>query len=101
MKWRMATLLLVLALLALVPFTSLADKPIKVDSQGVEIEWRDRGCTTIQDGQLLTSDGNVITTGFDQWGYNYQVHMFNGTYCDAYHVAAWCKPWKDVELSMK
>jgi len=42
------------------------------------------GCTTIQDGTLLTSDGRVITTGYDEWGYNYQAHMFNGMYCD-YH----------------
>lgn len=37
-------------------------------------------CTTIQDGTLLTSGGDVITTGFDKWGYNYQAHLFNGFY---------------------
>jgi hypothetical protein len=58
-------------------------------------------CTTIQDGTLLTSDGDVITTGYDEWGYNYQAHMFNGTYCDAYRDAAWCQPYADVELMMK
>lgn len=59
------------------------------------------GCTTIQDGTLLTSDGRVITTGYDEWGYNYQAHIFNGGYCDAYRDAAWCQEWKDVNLSMK
>jgi len=59
------------------------------------------GCTTIQDGTLLTSDGEVITAGYDQWGYNYQAHMFNGYYCDAYRDASWCQPWKDVKLMMK
>jgi len=47
-------------------------------------------CTTIQDGTLQTTDGRVIETGYDQWGYNYQAHIFNGKYCDAYRNAAWC-----------
>ena len=58
-------------------------------------------CTTIQDGTLLASDGSTITTGFDDWGYNYQAHMFNGGYCDSYRDAAWCQPYKDVDLLMK
>lgn len=61
----------------------------------------DGDCTTIQDGTLLTSDGKVITTGYDQWGYNYQAHMFNGGYCDAYRNADWCQPYKDIDLIMK
>lgn len=59
------------------------------------------GCTTIQSGELLTSGDEVITTGYDEWGYNYQGHMFNGGYCDAYRDAAWCQEWKDVGLMMK
>lgn len=59
------------------------------------------GCVTIQDGTLLTTDGRVITTGYDEWGYNYGAHMFNGTYCDAYQNADWCQEWVDVELMMK
>ena len=58
-------------------------------------------CTTIQSGELLTSDGEVITTGYDKWGYNYQAKIFNGSYCDAYRDADWCQPWKDVKLTMK
>jgi hypothetical protein len=58
-------------------------------------------CTTIQQGTLLTSDGNVIETGFDQWGYNYQAHMFNGQYCDAYRNASWCQPYANDDLLMK
>ena len=58
-------------------------------------------CTTIQDGILLTSEGKVITTGYDEWGYDYQAHMFNGGYCDAYRDAAWCQPYKDIQLIMK
>ena len=58
-------------------------------------------CTTIQDGVLLTSVNTPITTGYDEWGYNYQAHIFNGLYCDSYRDAAWCQPYKDVELEMK
>ena len=58
-------------------------------------------CTTIQSGELEASDGSVIETGFDTWGYNYQGHMFSGGYCDSYRDAAWCQPYKDVELLMK
>jgi hypothetical protein len=58
-------------------------------------------CATIQSGTLKTSDGSVITTGFDKWGYNYQARMFNGGYCDAYRDASWCQPWKDDHLAMK
>ena len=58
-------------------------------------------CTTIQDGSLLTSAGDIVTTGYDDWGYNYQGHMFNGGYCDAYRDAAWCQPYADTDLMMK
>lgn len=58
-------------------------------------------CTTIQSGLLKTSAGEVITPGFDQWGYNYQAQLFNGKYCDAYRNAAWCQPYKEDNLSMK
>jgi len=37
-------------------------------------------CTTIQDGTLVDSVGNPLALGFDQFGYNYQAHEFNGTY---------------------
>ena len=51
------------------------------------------------------ADGNVISfvgeTGFDEWGYNYNAHMFSGGYCDAYQDAAWCQPNKDDKLIMK
>lgn len=59
------------------------------------------GCTTIQSGTLLTSDGQVIKPGYDKWGYNYQAMIFNGKYCDAYRNAAWCQDYKDVNLQMK
>jgi hypothetical protein len=60
-----------------------------------------KDCTRIQDGTLLTSDGAVIVPGYDEWGYNYQAHIFNGYYCDAYHDAEWCWPDRNVRLTMK
>ena len=58
-------------------------------------------CNRIQDSTLVTTDGIIIETGYDDQGYNYQAHMFNGMYCDAYYDAAWCQPWTDVDLMMK
>lgn len=58
-------------------------------------------CTTIQDGTLLTSADDLIEPGYDDWGYNYQAHMFNGYYCDSYRDAAWCQEWADIDLMMK
>ncbi len=47
-------------------------------------ETLEKPCTTIQSGELLASDGSIIETGYDDWGYNYQARIFNGFYCDAY-----------------
>lgn len=58
-------------------------------------------CTTIISGEILDSAGGVIEPGYDQWGYNYQARLFNGTYCDAYRDAAWCQEYKDITLMMK
>lgn len=37
-------------------------------------------CAAIQDGTITDSAGNPIVLGYDQFGYNYQAHMFVGTY---------------------
>lgn len=58
-------------------------------------------CDTIQSGNILNSAGEVITTGFDVWGYNYEAHLFNGLYCESYRNAAWCAPYADINLEMK
>jgi hypothetical protein len=68
---------------------------------GIVCAGKPDACTTIQSGDLQTSDGFVITTGYDEWGYNYQAHLYNGMYCESYHNADWCLPWADVKLSMK
>ena len=40
------------------------------------------GCATIQDGTIYASTGELLTVGYDDFGYNYQAHMFIGRYCD-------------------
>jgi len=57
------------------------------------------GCTTIRSGELLASDGSVIQTGYDEFGYNYQAHLFNGRYCDCDRVVGGASC--DVDLVMK
>lgn len=56
-------------------------------------------CTNIQSGQILTSSGQVIEPGYDEFGYNYQALMFNGRYCDSDRVFG--GDYCDVSLSMK
>lgn len=57
------------------------------------------GCATIQDGGLLDVAGNLIFVGYDQFGYNYQSHMFNGRYCDSDRIIG--GDYCDVDLIMK
>lgn len=35
-------------------------------------------CATISGGTITDKNGAPITTGYDQYGYNYQSHIFNG-----------------------
>jgi len=103
---RNIILIVTLTLLVSVVFTGCeaTENPISTQQSeqiaGIDLA-KKSGCTTIQSGELITSDGMVIETGYDQWGYNYQAHMFNGGYCDAYRDADWCQPWADVNLMMK
>jgi hypothetical protein len=62
---------------------------------------KNMSCTTIQSGELIDSAGNILTVGYDMWGYNYQARLFNGKYCDSYRDAAWCQPYAEDNLSMK
>lgn len=85
-------------------------------------------CTTIQDGVVEYSAGHYlagepIPTGYDIFGYNYQAHMFKGSYANVYLGAAgyppyegdtdaylaenpgaashWAWPYRDIDLLMK
>jgi hypothetical protein len=37
-------------------------------------------CAKIKSGSIIDTAGNPVTLGNDQFGYNYQAHLFNGTY---------------------
>ena len=37
-------------------------------------------CNTIKSGIITDIKGHIVQLGYDQWGYNYQAHMFNGLY---------------------
>ena len=83
---KLFLLILILGLIGLtIPVTALAKQE----------------CITIQDRMLLTVDNELIKTGIDEWGYNYQDHVFDGGYCDAYHDADWCYSYKNVDYIMK
>jgi hypothetical protein len=86
-------------------------------------------CTTIQNGVLTYSEGSylegeAIPLGYDNYGYNYQAHMFNGYYANVYSngygyppydpayeeeyvaenpdvVKEWYWEYRDVQLVMK
>jgi hypothetical protein len=90
--------------------------------------WDAHGCTTIKEGTLTYSAshylaGQPLETGYDPYGYNYQAHMFNGSYFNVYAGAAgfpayegddvsyladnpsaeshWAWPYRDITLQMK
>ena len=53
--------------------------PVTPPSEDGELSDKAR-CATIQDGKIVASTGETLTTGYDVWGYNYQAHIFNGLY---------------------
>jgi hypothetical protein len=99
MKGRVLSILVLALLLAATTTIVWADKPIATDAEGNEIAWKSSGCTTIQSGELKASTGETLTLGYDDFGYNYQAHMFNGRYCDYDRVAGGASC--EVELMMK
>ena len=56
-------------------------------------------CDNIQSGLITSSTGETLTPGYDELGYNYQAHIYNGDYCDYDREpgGAHC----DVDLQMK
>jgi hypothetical protein len=55
--------------------------------------------TTIQEGILTYSAGHYLAgqplkVGYDPYGYNYQAHMFNGSYFNAYSGGAGFPPYE-------
>ncbi len=51
-----------------------------VDELAAKVLPSQSSCTTIRSGVLQDSLGNTLVVGYDKFGYNYQAHMFNGTY---------------------
>jgi len=90
---------LAIVLLALTACTSLLGP--------VDTEFADRNllnpmrkpdCTTIQSGRLLYSPGHYLggeplQVGYDPFGYNYNAHMFRGSYANAYLGGAGFPPY--------
>ncbi len=89
---------------------------------------KSKDCVTIQDGVLTYSAGHYLggeplMVGYDLYGYNYQAHMFKGSYANSYlgkdgfppyegdseaylaenpaAEATWYWPYRDVKLMMK
>jgi len=84
MKKGFFAAIIAIFLLSLTSGLVFADKPVIFDPQGNEISWsHTNACTTIQSGLIVDSAGNPLTVGYDEFGYNYQAHMFNGTYDSA------------------
>jgi len=57
-------------------------------------------CAQIQDGTIITrGDGIIITTGYDDFGYNYGAKRYSGRYCDSDRVlgGSFC----DIDISIK
>jgi hypothetical protein len=47
-----------------------------------------------------------VDPGFDEWGYNYQAHIFNGSYCnyarsESFRKLCVSQGWGDIHLIMK
>lgn len=58
-----------------------------------------KDCVTIQDGELLYSpghylEGTPLPIGYDEYGYNYQAHMFKGSYANVYLGRSGFPPYK-------
>lgn len=69
MKVREILIAAVLVLAVSLPSRTVA---FAADAQG--------GCATIAGGTITDNAGNPLSVGFDQYGYNYQAHLFVGTF---------------------
>lgn len=90
MKKVIVILFAMLAVYSLMKFTKPAVAAKTIDS-----------CAYIKDGTIKDKFNNTIGLGYNSLGYNYEAHIFNGMYCDAYANADWCQQFKDVKLQMK
>lgn len=71
----------------------------KSDGEAMSLAKKEK-CATIQGGTIYASDDvTVLETGYDEFGYNYQAHMFSGRYCDSDRIEG--GDYCDVKLIMK
>jgi hypothetical protein len=107
----------IVAIVAISGFVITSFKRSEVSITGEAVaKGKYKDCATIQKDDLYTTDGELLTTGYSEWGYNYQAHMFNGMYCDYHPVYRpggsqheWCQAnygndrllmwWNDAWLS--
>ncbi len=74
------------------PESLIPESPVPGDLGAFSLAKGKPGCTTIQDGVLTYSDQHAnhwledqpLQVGYDAFGYNYQAHLFNGSYANAY-----------------
>ncbi|MFN2289864.1 MAG: hypothetical protein ACK2UC_01615 [Anaerolineae bacterium] len=128
MKRKVTVVFVLVLTIALVPVVALAAKPPGSGAGDMGKGGKASGCTVIQDGILAYSEGHfleeeLLTTGFDPYGYNYQGHFFKGSYANVYLGGDgfppyqgddeayleqnpdadehWAWPYRDVQLEMK
>ena len=96
--------LFILGAVAVIAIIGLVAVSLKSSVTGAAVA---NGCTKIQSETIYATDGELIETGYDSWGYNYQAHMFNGKYCDQFREVL-PPGWEDcydlygtIDLSMK
>jgi len=91
---------LIIALVALGLIVAGCCPPVVPQTEQNELDNKAKPeCATIQGGTITASTGETITTGYDEFGYNYQSHIFNGRYCDNDREIG--GPYCDVKLIMK
>jgi len=78
-------------------FFAACQTPVEDSINELSLKGAKKDCTTIQSGELLTSSGDVITTGYNDFGYNYQAHIYNGDY--GYEGWNLVMKWNDAWLS--
>ncbi len=95
MKNLVSLLGLVIALTIVI--TSCEKTQNSIDPQQTEDNFKAKpaGCTSIQSGLLIDSQGETIETGYNYFGYNYQAHIYNGNYGypDWHLVMKWNNAW--------
>jgi hypothetical protein len=57
-------------------------------------------CAQISEGEIVGADGLPLSSGPNAQGYDYELHKFEGPYCDTMGNTAACAPYANVRLTM-